>query len=137
MIDKEEIIIKIKKYNFDLGRWVFAIVMAIVSALLGFLVAGVNGAIAMGVYGFLLTFVTYVTFVPFAGIFLYWILGNQLGDWLIQIAGIQSPHIGMVKFIPLIIYGILGAVVWAFMTFLGFIFLIFFLSAIKELIKRK
>lgn len=125
-----------KKITF--GSWKFSIPLSIIFALIGFLVAGLNGAIVMFVVTYLLSFINLLNIVPFAGIFLYFWISNMVGDWLISIANISEfANIYTVKTVAILICGISGFLVYLLLTFFGVVLLLMMLGAIAGSIKNR
>lgn len=118
--------IKINKRQYTTGKhWLSTFIIAFISGLLGFLVAGFDGFLILTLGSLILgLLMIYLTFIPFIGMYWYWILGNQLIDWLISVRGLEScSNLYIAKLFPLILYGIFGLVAYLVVSFIALVFI--------------
>lgn len=130
---KTDIKVTVRKITWDIGKHIATLIFCTVMGIIGFLIAGLSGALVLFAFTFIISYLILLCFVPFAGIWFYWVLSNALADWLFSIAGIQNyEHLYIAKLIPIILYGIIGAILWVVMSVLGLIVIVALLGAIAN-----
>jgi hypothetical protein len=106
--------------------WMLGLFIAVIVGLIGLLLVGTNPSWNIPLWegflsGFVLTLVvqliTLACIIPFAGLYLYWMWANEFCDWFLRITHLQS--LDVIRWIPLVVCGIFGAIIFILFTILA------------------
>jgi hypothetical protein len=103
--------------------WLSSLILAVIVGLIGMLLVATNPSWNIPVWegfvvGLVMTIMTQIItlacFIPFIGIYLYWIWANAFIDWFLGATHLEA--IGIVKWIPLVFCGFFGAIIFGIFT---------------------
>jgi len=102
--------------------WISSIILGIILGIIGLLITHTWEGFAVGfVMTFLVEIIVLANLIPFIGIYFYWIWANWVCDWLISIAGIQDANFQILKFVAIVLIGILGFILWIVITVIALV----------------
>jgi hypothetical protein len=117
-MDKKSIVTK--TYG---SSWVLTIILAIVVGIIGALIcpnAPLTGFLAGLVLTIVTGFIAFASFIPFVGVYLYWIWSKMFYDWLLGIVFTGSNYTNMMTLtiVPLVISAIFGIILCLVTSFI-------------------
>lgn len=120
--------------------WISTLPVAIIVGLISLLLVATNpswtiaeprlliGFIAGFVMSLVVQIIVLACIIPFGGIFLYWMWVNAFCDWFLGVTHLQVLDI--MRWIPIVIFGIFGAIIYLLFSFLAVIVIGAIVSAI-------
>lgn len=120
MSEKKTVKVVTKTYGTS---WLFTIILAIIVGIIGALIcpsAPLMGFLAGVALTVVTDFIMLASFIPFVGVYLYWIWSKMFYDWLLGIVFTGSNYANMMTLtiVPLIIYAIFGVILCLVTSFI-------------------